>query len=233
MTTDHHLLAQVRYGAPPGIRIDVDPATVRDLRGDALDADGRLRVLPAAYWATTTALERNQFGMRHGLYSFPTTELVAHLRGVIRGRRAIEIGAGHGVLAAAVGIPATDSHQQNKEPYRSYYRQHRQPTVPYGPNVVDEPAWRAVRLYHPDVVIAAWVTHRYDPARHAAGGNEGGVDEADLLRRCTYIVIGNEQVHADKSIWDRPHTIDYPPWLYSRAINGSRDFIATWTKGPR
>src|SRR5262245_10991707 len=70
------------------------PGSTRHLAPDVLDNRGRLRVMPAAYWATTTPAERALFGHRHGLYSFPTVELVDHLREVIAGRVAIEIGAG-------------------------------------------------------------------------------------------------------------------------------------------
>ena len=115
----------------------LDPGTIRDLAPEALDSSGRLRVLPAAFWAQTTRDERALFGHRHGLYGFPTVELVEHLRELIGGRAAIEIGSGHGVLADALGIPATDSRQQEREPYRSAILAAGQPTVPYGPNVID------------------------------------------------------------------------------------------------
>lgn len=226
------LRAALALNAPAGVQID--PGSTRDLAPQALGPDGRLRVLPAAFWAGTTVAERALFGTRHGLYSFPTTELAAHLGALIAGRPAIEIGAGHGVLAAALGITGTDSYQQAKEPYKTYYRLHGQPAVPYGPDVVEAHASRAVRRYRPQVVIGCWVTHKYDRARHAAGGNEAGVDEEDILRNCQmYIVVGNEQVHAGKKIWARPHQISYPPFVYSRAVNGTRDFIAVWARGGR
>lgn len=207
----------------------LDPKSIRDLAPEALGPDGRLRVLPAAFWAATTPAERALFGHRYGLYSFPTTELVEHLRTLIGGRPAIEIGAGHGVLAEALGIPATDSRMQDQPHYRAHYAALGQPTVPYGPNVIDCHASRAVRRYRPAVVVGCWVTHKYDPRRHAAGGNEVGIDEPDILANCAlYVVVGNEQVHAGKAIWARRHSITFPDFVYSRAQNGSRDFIATW-----
>jgi hypothetical protein len=210
----------------------VNPGAIRDLAPEVLDDQGRMRVLPAAFWEATTVEERALFGHRHGVYSFPTVELVEYLRALIGDRSAIEIGAGHGVLAEALGIPATDSLQQAKEPWRSHYARLGVPPVPYGPHVVDCHASRAVRRYRPDVVIGCWVTHKYDPARHEAGGNEIGVDEEDILRHCdTYVVVGNEQVHAGKKIWARPHRIEYPPFVFSRAVNGSRDFVAVWRGG--
>jgi hypothetical protein len=207
---------------------EIDPRT-RDLAPEALTPDGRPRVLPASYWATTTPAERAILGHRHGIYSYPTTELVAWLKDFIGDRTAIEIGAGHGCLAAALNIPATDSMQQNKPKYRAEYAAMGQPPVRYGENIIPLDARGAISRYHPQVVVACWVTHRYSRRRHWAGGNEAGVDEAKILDSgATYVFVGNERVHAGKPIWDRPHEIMYPPWVCSRAINGSRDFVATW-----
>lgn len=216
----------------PGV-YEIDLSMTRDLAPDVLDADGWLRILPASYWASTTPAERALFGHRHAAYGLPTIELVEHLRGVIGDRTAIEIGAGSGVLADALGIIGTDNYQQEIPRYRDAILAAGQPVVKYGPGVVPMDAARAIRHYQPDVVIGCWVTHRYDPARHWAGGNEIGVDEEDVLANCReYVFIGNERVHAGKKIWPREHTIEYPPFVYSRAQNGTRDFICTW-KGER
>jgi hypothetical protein len=201
----------------------MDPTTVRDISPEVLDENGRMRVLPAAYWATTTMHERVLFGHRHAVYSFPTVELVDRLHELIAGRPAIEVGAGHGVLAEALGFPATDSRMQEKEPARSWYQDRGLPIVRYGPDVVEADASRAVRRFRPEVVIGCWVSHK------SPNGNPVGLDEEDILRHCQlYIVVGNEFVHRDKPIWKRPHTIEYPSYLYSRAGNGSREFIACW-----
>lgn len=205
----------------------LDATNVRDLRPDALGADGRLRVLPAAFWEGTSARERAVFGARTGIYSFPTLELVARLREIIAGRSAIEIGAGHGALAEALGIPGTDSYQQREPKYRALYEGHGLKIVPYGPHVVEMHASRAVRHYRPEVVIGCWVTHKYDPRQHERGGNEVGIDEADILRHCAaYVVVGHEGVHSQKPVWSRKHTIEFPPFVYSRALSAGRDFIA-------
>ncbi|WP_285412940.1 hypothetical protein [Variovorax sp. efr-133-TYG-130] len=177
----------------------------------------------------TTAQERLMFGVRQGIYSFPTDELCEFLRSRIDGRIAIEIGSGHGILAEALAIPATDNRQQEDPELRADYGQIGQPTVPYGKNVETLDADAAVRKYRPNVVIACWVTHRFDPAQPHAGGSVTGVDEASLIEACDeYIFIGNERVHAHKPIWKMPHEKLTPSWLYSRAVNGSREFIATW-----
>jgi hypothetical protein len=213
----------------PSTPVMFDARGVRDLAPLALDEAGRLRLLPASFWASTTVAERAVFGNRHALYSFPTTELVAWLQDFIGPRSAMEIGAGNGVLAEALGIPAVDNRMQEWPHIAAVYAASGQPTIGYGPAVQQMDALVAVKKTRPSVVIACWVTHKYDPKRHQAGGNMYGVVEEQLLPHCQhYVLVGNEQVHRDKSLWDRPHEIHYPDWLYSRAHNGSRNFIAVW-----
>lgn len=209
----------------------LDLAKVRDILGMLLDEQRCLRVVPARILEGTTPQERLLFGVRHGVYSFPTVDLCSFLRSHIRGRRAIEIGSGHGALARALAIPATDNRQQEDEGMKAHYAALRQPTVPYGEHVEKLDATAAVEKYRPDVVIGCWVTHRFDPGRPHAGGSTSGVDEAAIIAACDeYIFVGNEHVHAHKPIWSLPHEKLTPPWLYSRAVNGSRDFIGIWRR---
>lgn len=209
----------------------LDPTGVRDLSGLLLDASKALRVVPAADLEATTPEERILFGVKHGLYSFPTEELCSYLTTRIEGRRAIEIGAGHGKLADALSIPATDNRQQEEAAIRQHYIRLGQPLVPYGANVEKLDAAAAVAKYNPQVVIACWVTHQFDPRRPEAEGSVTGVDEEAIIAACEeYIFIGNEKVHAGKSIWALPHEKLTPTWLYSRAANGTRDFIAVWRR---
>lgn len=206
----------------------LDPARTRDIGPEVLDENGRLRILSASYWATTCAEERALLGYRHGLYGLPTVELVEHLKELIGDRTAIEIGAGSGVLAEALGIRATDNRMQEIPKYREALTAAGQPCVRYGPNVIKSDAVRAVQVYKPEVVIGCWITHRYERSRHWAGGNEIGVREEEIIRLAEYIFIGNERVHRSKKIWDLPHEIEYPSFVFSRSMNGTRDFIATW-----
>ncbi len=212
------------------------PAHVRDLSPEVLDGQGRMRILPATYWATTTVDERGKFGFLNGIYSFPTEELVEYLRTAIGDRSAIEIGSGNGVLAETLGITATDNFMQRRQPYNQHYLLTGQPIVQYGSNVLDFDARQAVRRFRPQVVIACWVTHKYERQRHHAGGHVVGVNELDLLENCEQLIfVGNKKIHASKKIWTLPHEIEYPDWLYSRSMTGSPEFIATWagSKPPR
>lgn len=211
----------------------IDLSSVRDLRPDALDSTGRLRVLPASFYAQTSIADRAVFGVRTANYLLPTDELVQWLKLAIGGRSSLEIGSGNGVLAQAVGIRATDNHLQARPEIASHYRMLKQPTVDYGRNVEPLDAHAAVVKYKPEVVVAAWVTHKFDESRAQHEGNQFGVVEERIIENCeTYIFIGNTEVHKGKSIWSLEHRRIEPPWLFSRAHNGSADFIAVWGKVP-
>jgi hypothetical protein len=208
-------------------------STTRDISPLVFDDNGEFQILPASFWHETTLPERALLAVKHGMYLLPTLELIDHLKSVIAGRRAIEIGAGNGILAKALGIHATDNHMQSRPKYKAHYEALGQAPVRYGRDVEELEAHEAIQRYKPEVVVAAWVTHRYDLARHEAGGNEIGVDEDQVVDRASYLFVGNKTVHANKRIWARPHTIEQHDWLYSRAMNGSPNFIAYWQGGTK
>ena len=211
------------------------PDDTRDLSAELNDAYGRPRVRDAAFYRdSTTQNERSAYCVRSGSYCLPTTELVGFLRYVIGGRKAIEIGAGNGALAASLDIQATDSFQQIDPDVVAYYALLRSQTVRYGRNVDRVDALAAIAKYRPRVVVSAWVTHLYDPANSENGGNDQGIDEAKVIESCeTYLMVGNRHVHRNKPIWALPHKVIEPDWLYSRAFNGTPDFIACWGNSER
>lgn len=204
---------------------------LEDLAPLLLDAHGRLRVVAAAELEGSTPQARLRSGVTHGIYGFVTQELVDWLSTFIAGRSAVEIGAGHGQLAAALGIPATDNRQQEEPAVRAHYAALGQPTVRYGDNVEKLDAMAAIAQHRPEVVVASWVTHVFRAERPEAAGSVSGVDEEAVIRNCeAYVLIGNTHVHRHKSIWSLPHELFTPPWLYSRAVNGSPDFITVWKR---
>ena len=211
-----------------GMKI-INTRDLRDCSADVMVDAVTPRIMPADYYRNTSVNERAMLGFRNALYSLPTVELVQWLKEEIGERTAIEIGAGHGALAAALGIPATDNRMQEDPAIALVYAAAGQKAIAYGSHVKKFSAAEAVAGYKPQVVVACWVTHLFREDRHEAGGNMFGVDEEALIDACeSYIFIGNEQVHRNKSIWDRPHRIIYPDWLYSRAHNGTKNFIAVW-----
>lgn len=222
-----------RYHIP--VDHELKPAHIRDIRPHVLGPTGRFKILPAKFWEGVSANERALFGHYTGIYQFPTVELVERLREIIAGRTAIEIGSGNGVLAEALGIPATDSFQQDNPKYREIYRDIKQATVPYGANVEKLAAYDAVRKYDPQVVLACWVTHKFNKNEPWSKGNEVGVDEVDVLAHCEdYVFVGNmnpKAEHTKKPIWRLAHEMAQPPFLFSRSKERDREFIGRWTGG--
>jgi hypothetical protein len=209
------------------------PANTRDISSEVIDARGRLRIMPAAYYKGTTGAERSFVCVKHGLYGLPTVELCEWLHDRIGERQAIEIGAGNGAMAEFLAIRATDNYMQQNAAIHAYYRLLGQPPITYGENVERLEALDAVKKYQPQVVIGSWITHRYNPAEHWRGGNQYGPDTKEILRLCDeYVLIGNEKTHARDPLWELPHEVFYPPWLFSRVDNYARDFVAVW-KGAR
>lgn len=200
-----------------------DPA-----REGALNAEGRLQVLPASFWSNFNQAEIAYFCVARGFYCLPTTELVDWLLARIAGRTAIEIGAGNGVLAETLGIPGTDNQMQNWPEIRNVYLAAGQAPVPYGENVLPMDALAAVGHYHPQVVIAAWVTHRWSAKEAWREGNQWGVEEREIIKRAEYIHIGNRHVHRNKPALDVDHEDVEAPWLISRAMNGTPNVISIW-----
>lgn len=199
---------------------------------DLFDADGVLIPQPASFWESKRREEKMLFGLTHGLYAFPTTELISAVKRMIGGRRAIEIGAGNGGYARALAIPATDNYQQADPKFARLYQLAGHPTINYGPHVEKLDATLAVAKYQPKVVLACWVTHLYDPRRHELGGNVIGIDEQAIMEAVDdYIFIGNTDIHGAKPLLKDLHNgligthtvaeyIVGQPMLQSRAARG-------------
>ncbi|KVP39942.1 hypothetical protein [Burkholderia ubonensis] len=201
-----------------------DPA----LKG-AVDANGVLQVMPASFYQQFSTVELAAFGVRNGFYSLPTTELVDWLKEVVGDRTMLEIGAGNGILAKALGIHATDNWMQTWPDIAAHYRQLQQAPVKYGEWVENLDAHAAIARHKPDVVLACWVTHQYREDRHELGGNTYGVDEEAVLASCqTYIHVGNGRTHANKSIRKLPHRRYRFGWLVSRAMQHELNEICIW-----
>lgn len=194
--------------------------------------NGTLQVVPYDDLKDIPQTHLSQFCVEKGYYCLPTTELVEFLLEKIGPdkEKTIEIGSGSGSLCKALGIKGTDNYMQTMPKYANQYKMIRQATVLYGQNVERLDALSAVQKYKPKTVIAAWVTHKYNPGRDALGGNELGVNENKLLRKVkTYIHIGNENVHAKKPIMDIEHETFKAPWLVSRSMDKDKNVIHIWS----
>ena len=206
---------------------------------DLFDEAGTLQPMPAAFWAEMPREQRQIFGHHHGLYSFPTVELIATLKAMLPAG-ALEIGAGNGGYCKALGIRGTDSYQQELPAVKGHYANLRAPTVNYGAHVEKIDAISAVKKYAPTAVLAAWVTHKFNPLRPVHGGNSQGVDEHRLIARRSveqYFFIGNSGTHKEKLLFldlaaqrITTHIIDVQPLADCSRAAGGIDFLAVITR---
>ena len=199
---------------------------------ELLDDGGRVKLYPAAHYSQFPLPALRAWAHIHARYGFPTTELIDWLRFHIGTRSAIEIGAGAGDLGIRLGIPMTDSFQQvtNKDTMAVYGLAGIPPTRPPA-DVLQFDGEQAVRKFKPDIVIASWVTKKYDPRRHDDKGNMYGVRYEYIIERCkTFILIGNMNVHPPGRAFDLPHVCLEFPWLVSRAGDQSKNRIWVWNR---
>lgn len=61
---------------------------------------------------------------------------------------------------------------------------------------------------------------------------DAALDDNGRLRvlHAAFVFVGNRSVHARKPIMELPHEEYEFPWLVSKAINGSPNFLAVWSK---
>jgi hypothetical protein len=192
--------------------------------------DGVLQPMPAAFYASREPSEVAAWCVARGFYCLPTVELIDWLREQIGDESAIEVGAGHGAIGRALGIPITDSRQQERPEVAATYRALGQPPVSYPADVETLTALEAVEKYRPSVVVAAWTTWRYDARAHHRGGNVHGIDESKLLGKRfvrRYIQVEHARVHARRPIQTRRHAAYTLPFLWSRSVD-RLDVVRIW-----
>jgi len=188
-----------------------------DLTKEVIDENGLLKVKPYSFYQNIDSNELKYFMHQNAIYVLPTTELIDWLKENIVGT-AIEIGAGHGAIARALGIPITDSRMQERPEIMFIYRASGQPVIKYANDIEKLDALQAVDKYKPDTVIGAFITHKYNSI--VGNGNALGVQEELILQKSKkYINIGNLQTHKDKPILKLKHQSLYFDWLITRAIN--------------
>ena len=210
-----------------------DQKRVDQLVEQCFDGD-LLKVMPAEFYREFPQEDLFMFGVQNGIYSLPTTELLDVLNTLILEvsphRHAIEIGAGNGAISRGLGVPGTDSHLQDEPSMQLYYRSIGQATVKYGPGLFKLDANTAVEKMRPEVVIGAWVTHKYNPLEHHREGNMEGIDEGLILQSVKrYIVVGNDAVHSKKPILDKVTREIRGDYIFSRSIAGvDRNVIYIW-----
>lgn len=212
---------------------DFDKSKVADLQYECIE-NGNLKIMPSSFYRKYDQKEISVFCLLNGLYCLPTTELLDLLNALIMerspSRNAIEIGSGNGSLGKGLGIPSTDSFLQDDPSIKAHYRNLGQPTITYGKHVIKIDANKAVSEMKPDVVVGAWVTHRFDEKEPERGGNAFGVDEDTIISQVNrYIIIGNKAVHGLKPVMNKVSKVIEGDFLFSRSLqNAGQEAIFIW-----
>lgn len=216
----------------PGTVMDVIP--VDDIDRAVLDENGRLRAAyPAATFTAFPPAQLRLWCHLRARYALPTLELIKWLRNRIAGRSALEIGAGNADLGYLLGIRETDSGIQQGDAKAFFLLSGQPPTNP-PPTVRRMDALDAIDKFRPQVVVAAWFTRKFIPGQDREGQAQGsifGVRDEDIIDRVeTYIHIGNEKIHGQKTALRLPHETIKLPGLLSRTSDQATNVIYVWDR---
>lgn len=214
--------------------IQVNDAIIRVIEQQVL-CNGILKVMPADFYRQFDQVDLFGFCARNGIYGLPTVELLNQINALILeaspSRLAIEIGSGNGAIGMGLGIQCTDSYMQGDPAIQAHYASIGHAVVNYGSHVAKIGGNEAVDYYRPEVVVACWVTHKYNPAEHFREGNAFGVDEEQLLDKIKrYIFVGNLKVHAQKPLLQRPHRVIRADYLFSKSLHKDQNVILVWDR---
>lgn len=191
--------------------------------------DGKeMKILPASVWESFSWSEVRLLLHETGTYVVPTEELVDYLDKLIGLEDTIEICAGNGFIGRELGIPVTDSYQQQDDAGTvMLYQLAGQPCIKYPKDVIKLEANKAVDKFRPHTVLACYATHkwRYD----TMSGNDKGVDFQRLLRKVhRLILVGNTEVHKDNPLMALPHEEVVLPGLITRSAHPETNRIFIW-----
>lgn len=188
---------------------------ISDIEAYTGASSGIIRPLPVAEVEKFGWEKIRLFMHVYGLYTLPTVELIDYLAGIVCGKRAIEIGAGMGVIGRSLGIPITDSRMQELPEVKAYYDAIRQPVIRYPDDVEKLDAFAAVEKYEPEVVIGSYITHLWKPGMES--GNPWGVDTLELIKRVpAYYMIGDSETHRNDPAMKYLDGIEHHDFLYTR-----------------
>ena len=117
-------------------------------------SNGLLRVVPAKTLQSFSQEMLQFWCVKRGVYQYPTEELINFLANLIKGKKAIEIGAGNGAIGRALGITLTDSYMQTEPAMAAYYRLFHQEPITPPQDVLKFEGVEAVRYFKPEVVMS-------------------------------------------------------------------------------
>lgn len=194
-----------------------------------LDERGIIKLQSADFYKTLEYTDLRVWCICRAIYLIPTIELVEWLKDNFNLGLAIEIGAGNNYLYHHLGIKGIDNYSEQIPAVKLTHELLNQPSTNPPPEVEKLEAIAAIKKYRPETVITSWMTLKCEDPEDVDAGHKYAPDENEILDSgVTYIHIGNESIHGDREIMNKPHETYHFDWLVSRGKYPEKNCIYVW-----
>jgi hypothetical protein len=194
-----------------------------------LDDQGIIKLQSADFYKTLDYTELRVWCICRAIYQLPTVELIEWLKDNFNLDKAIEIGAGNSYLYHHLNVKGTDNYSEQIPQVKLTHQILKQPSTDPPPEVEKIDAIAAIKKYRPETVITSWMTLKCVDPEDVDAGHKYAPDEQEILDTgVTYIHIGNEEIHGDREIMNKPHQTYYFDWLVSRGKYPEKNCIYVW-----
>ena len=194
-----------------------------------LDERGIIKLQPADFYKTIDNADLRVWCICRAIYQLPTIELIEWLKTNLNLERTIEIGAGNNYLYHHLGIVGVDNYSEQIPAVKLVHEILNQPSTNPPPKVEKLDAIAAIEKYQPETVITSWMTIKGEDTEEVDGGHRYAPDEDEIIDTgVTYVFIGNEDLHSDRYIMNKPHKTYYFDWLVSRGYYPEQNYICVW-----
>lgn len=194
-----------------------------------LDEKGILKLQPAELYRGIDNAHLRVWCICRAIYQIPTVELIEWLQTNFNLDKTIEIGAGNNYLYHHLGIVGIDNYSEQIPAVELVHEILHQPSTNPPPEVEKIDAIAAIEKYQPETVITSWATLKTEDPKDIDAGHKYAPDEKEILNTgVTYVFIGNEDIHGDRLIMNKPHKTYYFDWLVSRGYYPEKNCIYVW-----
>ena len=194
-----------------------------------LDERGIIKLLPAEFYKTLDYTDLRVWCICRAIYQLPTVELIEWLKDNFNLNKAIEIGAGNNYLYHHLNIKGIDNYSEQIPAVKLVHDLLYEPSTNPPPEVENIDAIAAIDKYQPETVITSWMTLKTEDPEGIDAGHKYAPDEEEILNRgVTYIHIGNDYIHGEREMMNKPHKTYYFDWLVSRGYYPEKNCIYVW-----
>ncbi len=194
-----------------------------------LDERGIIKLLPTEFYHSLNYTDLRVWCICRAIYQLPTVELIEWLQDNFNLDKAIEIGAGNNYLYHHLNIKGIDNYSEQIPAVKLVHDLLYEPSTNPPPEVENIDAIAAIDKYQPETVITSWMTLKTEDPEGIDAGHKYAPDEEEILNRgVTYIHIGNDYIHGDRTLMNKPHKTYYFDWLVSRGYYPEKNCIYVW-----